>query len=308
MTTHTLPQLEAEALAAVHKLGVPPCPRVLVEIGRELRLECPDVHKIAGLITQDATSSAAILKTVNSAFYGLASKVRSIQQAMAHLGLNRTAYLLAGLLLRNAFPSSDRNALARFWDTSMQLALTAAYFARKLDVVDRDEAHTYGLFREVGAAVLICKFQDYDGVSAQTDDTSGARDTAFEKERYGTDHAVIGAVLARDWQLPEEMSEAILWHHASFVLEQDERPIPDESVCLMAVGLLCDRVLAEHARGQANETMDRQTSAALNALKLSQSRFALLQAEAMALLDDTSVTAMPTLRVRSGSDRCGSRV
>src|SRR5262245_18940768 len=158
MADNTLARLEAEALAAVNTLGVPPCPHVVSKIARELRLEVPDVHKIAELITHDAASSAAILKTANSALHGSSSKARSVQQAIAYLGSSHASYLLASLFSRNAFPSSSKNALVRFWDTSTELALCAAYVAGELGTVDRDEAHTYALFRDVGSAVLICKF------------------------------------------------------------------------------------------------------------------------------------------------------
>lgn len=301
MTKHSLAQLEAEALAAVHKLGVPSCPQVLIEIGRELRLESPDVHKVANLITHDAAGSAAILKTVNSAFYGLSSKARSVQQAIAFLGLNRTAYLLAGLLLRNAFPSSNKRALVRFWDMSTRLALSAAYVARILGTVDRDEAHTYGLFRDVGRAVLICKFDDYEDVSARTNAEPLSGVTVVEKERFGTDHAVIGAVFARDWQLPEEMSEAILWHHADFVLDLNERPIPEESVRLIAIGLLCDCVLADYERPKASDEMLQLTAQALRALNLPESKFSELRAAVMGMLDEAAVKPMPTIRVQAGA-------
>ena len=109
----TLVQLESEALTVPHELGLPPCPHVLLDVGRELRSEAPDVRKVARLIAHDATSAAMILKAVNSPYYGLSNKARSIQQAIAHLGANRTSLLLAGLLLRNAFPSTSRAAICR---------------------------------------------------------------------------------------------------------------------------------------------------------------------------------------------------
>ncbi len=297
MTNYTLAQLEAEALAAVNKLGVPPCPHVLSEIGRELRREAPEVHKIAELITHDATSSAAILKTANSALYGLSSKARSVQQAIAYLGLEHTSYLLASLLLRNAFPSSNKDALLRFWDTSTELALCAAYVASELGTIDRDEAHTYALFRDLGSAVLICKFDDYDEASLQASAESASNIAVAEKERFGTDHAVIGAGLARDWQLPEEMIEAILWHHADNIFDRVERPISDESLRLIAIGALCDRIVDDYEGAKANDATLQLTAKALRVLNVPAPKFEDLQAEATELLDQIDINAMPTIRV-----------
>ena len=297
MADNTLAQLEAEALAAVNALGVPPCPHVVSKIGRELRCEVPDVHKIAELITQDATSSAVILKIANSALYGSSSKARSVQQAIATLGLSHASYVLASLLMRNAFPRPDKGALARFWDISTELALCAAYVAGEVATVDRDEAHTYALFRDLGSAVLICKFDDYDEASRASAE-SGSNIAAAEKARFGTDHAVIGAGLARDWQLPEEMIEAILWHHADEIFERDKRPISEESLRLIAIGALCDRIVNDYEGTKANDATLQLTSRALCVLNLDMPTFEDLQAEATELLDQMDINAMPTIRVQ----------
>jgi HD-like signal output (HDOD) protein len=290
--SHTLARLEAEALAAVHKLGIPPCPQVLADIGRELRGETPDAQKVGNLVTHDASCSAGVLKTVNSPYYGLATKARSVQQAIGYLGVNRTCYLLAGLLLRNAFPTAAKRSMVRFWDTSTQLALTAAYLARVLGQVDREEAHTFGLFRDVGTAVLICKFADYDDVLIRAEGAPTARITALEQGRYGTDHAVIGAVLARDWQLPEEMSEAVLWHHAEFVFELDDCPIPDAALRFIALGMLADRILESYAGKPA-----QPLAAAMQVLDVPTENFPDLEAGAIRMLDEIAIAPAPTLRL-----------
>ena len=297
MADHPLAQLEAEALAAVNQLGVPPCPHVLSEIGRELRREAPDVHKIAELITHDPACSVAVLRTANSALCGLSSKARSVQQAIEYVGLSQASYLLASLLLRNAFPSSNKGALIPFWDTCAELALCASYVASELGTVDRDEAHTYALFRDVGSAVLICKFDDYDDASLLASAESASNIALAEKARFGTNHAVIGAGLARDWQLPEEMIEAILWHHADDIFDRDERPISDESLRLIALGALCDRIVDDYEGTKASDTTIHLTAKALRVLNLPTPKFAVLQAEATELLDQLGINAMPTIRV-----------
>jgi HD-like signal output (HDOD) protein len=272
---------------------------VLAEIGRELRRETPDVQKIANLITHDVANSAMILKTVNSAFFGLDSKARSVQQAIAHLGSQRTATLLAGLLLRNAFADANNRALVRFWGMSTKLALSAAFLARELRVLDRDEAHTFGLFRDVGSAVLICKFGHGEAFADLAPGDGVSRLTVLEKERFGTDHAVIGAVLAKDWQLPEEMSEAILWHHADFVFDASERPISDAALRLIALGALCDKIVAVHMGIRSSPQRDRLTAKALDIIEVPESTFLGLETEAMAALGEIAGGAAATIRIHS---------
>ena len=297
MTQQQFAGLEERAEQIVRRLALPPCPELLARIAQEVRADTPDVRKVGDLVTRDAATAAGVLKTVNSAGYALSRPARSVRQAIGYLGLDRTALLLAALMLRNAFPRSNRPAMLRFWQTSTQAATVAGFLARVLGVAERDEAYTYGLFRDAGSAVLICRCPDYDSVKAAWQPTAGATCTEHEKSRFGADHAVIGAVLARDWHLPEEMSDAILWHHADFVLALDAAPIRIEAVRLIALGVLGDRVLERYRDEPA--ASGGNLDHALRLLWLAERDFADLQVEAMTLLAERDGRPMPTLRLRT---------
>jgi HD-like signal output (HDOD) protein len=299
MTPQEFARLEDYAEAIVRKLQLPPCPDILASMGRELAREHPDVQRIAAEASKDVSSSATLLKTVNSAWYGLANKARSVHQAIAYLGLERTSLLMAGLLLRNVFPSTRRQAMASFWEASTQLSLTLAFYANVLGRTDRDEMHTFGLFRDAGSAVLIQRFEDYDPAAIVADGHFGPSLTELEQARYGTDHAVIGAVLARDWALPDTMCDAILWHHADFVLDMDERPIADPAVEMVALGVLGDRAIERYRGVVQTEASSHVLDAALRTLALDTRRHADFEDEALALLRGIAGQPQPTLRLTS---------
>jgi len=52
--------------------------------------------------------------------------------------------------LRRAFPAASGAAMERFWDRSMRVADVAVGIAARLKNIDKDEAHTYMLFRDCG--------------------------------------------------------------------------------------------------------------------------------------------------------------
>lgn len=299
MTPQEFARLEDYAEAIVRKLQLPPCPDILAAMGRELAREHPDVQRIATEAAKDVSSSATLLKTVNSAWYGLANKARSVQQAIAYLGLERTSLLMAGLLLRNVFPSTRRQAMATFWEASTQLAVTLAFYAKVLGLGDRDEIHTFGLFRDAGSAVLIHRFEDYDPLALGADTPQGPSLTELEQARFGTDHAVIGAVLARDWGLPEAMCDAILWHHADFVLDMEARPITDAAVEMIALGVLGDRAMERYRGGASSDAAGNLLDAALRTLGIDARRYPDLENEALALLGGIAGQPQPTLRLTS---------
>lgn len=299
MTPQEFARLEDFAEAAVRRMQLPACPDILARIGRELARQHPDAQRISVEAARDVSSSAMLLKTVNSAWYGLASRARSVQQAIAHLGLERTSLLLAGLLLRNVFPSTRRQAMARFWEVSTQLAVTLAFVARVLGRSDRDELHTFGLFRDAGSAVLINRFDDYDPLAHPNEPELGPSLTELEQARFGTDHAVIGAVLARDWGLPADMADAILWHHADFVLDMAERPIAESSLAMIALGILGDRMIDRHRGVAASPAAVGVFDAALRTLGLDARSYAEVEGDALAMLGAMDGRPQPTPRLTS---------
>jgi HD-like signal output (HDOD) protein len=108
--------LDQEAEKIVRTIGIPPCPEALTKILRAMRQDDPNFKTIGGLIGSDVGLAAAMLKTVNSPFYGLRTKATSVPQALALLGLQNAAQLVTGLLLRVAF-SGGNEAMEEFWSS-----------------------------------------------------------------------------------------------------------------------------------------------------------------------------------------------
>ncbi|MBK8063294.1 MAG: HDOD domain-containing protein [Betaproteobacteria bacterium] len=207
----------------------------------------PGPAQARALLGADAGLSGALLKTVNSPFYGLSSKATGIQQALSILGLRASANLITGLLLRQSFPAGSGPAMQRFWDSSMRIAETAAGLAGQIGRLNPDEAHTYVLFRDCGMAVMICKFPDYDAVLRACARMPGAELTTSEERRYRYSHARVGYALARGWLLPEPLSKAILMHHELALVAAGHRDAEPANPHLVAFGLLAEQVVSLRA-------------------------------------------------------------
>jgi HD-like signal output (HDOD) protein len=246
MTATTLDSadLEIEAERIARELDIPPCPAILVRFTDEMHEPEPDMRKLAALIGNDVGLSAATLKTVNSSFYGLNRKATNIQQALAILGLRAGANLITGLLLRQAFPVGSGPLMERFWTDSMRIAETAAMISTRVKGINRDEAHTYALFRDCGMPVMIRKFADYATIADGYTDSAGARLLESETTRYGFHHARIGYALARSWLLPEPLCQAILHHHDIDKLMMGHREAEAANRKLVAFGLLAEQIMA----------------------------------------------------------------
>jgi HD-like signal output (HDOD) protein len=244
----TAAALARTAEECVREIRIPPCPEVLARFSTEMRAPSPDLRRLAKLIGTDAGLSASLLKTVNSAFYRLSARASTVQQALSILGLRASANLLAGLMLREAFPvPKDRETertMARFWSGTAELAQCAAGLAGRLRGVAPDEAHTYMLFRDCGIAAMIGQFDDYEDVLDAFLYTPGARVTVMETARYRFNHTRVGYAFTRNWMLPEALCQSILYHHD---FEQLGANVPELGTInhrLIAFGLLAEQIVA----------------------------------------------------------------
>ena len=298
MTAPDFVRLERQAEEAVRKLGLPANPEILGQIGAELRRESPQVRRIGDLVARDVAAAAVILRMVNASAHRTGCPARSVQQAVAFLGFDHTARLLGRLLARDAFPRCVRPSMPRLWRDAARLAHVASCLGRLLGVAAPDEAHTYGLFRDAGSAVLMSRHADYDAIMAEYERAGTISRTDHEKAWFGVDHAVIGAVLARDRHLPEEVSDAILWHHADFVLALEDPPIRREAVRLIALGVLGDRVLAYAGESERELRPAGGFEQALRLFGLDEHAFADVRSEALARLAEWEGRPAHTLRMQ----------
>ncbi len=115
--------IEKEMERVATSIGIPPCPRILLELADEARKEEPDFSKVEKLVTKDVGLSATLIKTVNSPFYGLRNKISSVSQAIIMLGLSMVSRTISGLVLRNVFSGKDQVNMERFWDSSAKFAM-----------------------------------------------------------------------------------------------------------------------------------------------------------------------------------------
>lgn len=236
----------------VLELGIPPCPKILLDISAEIRKDEPDFQRIEKCVGQDVGLSAALIKTVNSPFYGLRSKVHSVMQAIHMLGLTQLSLMLTGMVLRDVLKGMCKVDMERFWDASTKVAIISSYIAGRLPYmvyeqkrrhIDKDEAYTYGLFQDCGIPIMLNQHTAYKETLVTANQSLGRKFTEIEDAEYGQNHAIIGYALAKSWGLPEAMYQAIQMHHEHEVLAKNNNFISAESRDLIAVSLLAERAI-----------------------------------------------------------------
>ena len=243
--------------ALIKSIRIPPRPSLLADLQRELASSEPCPGRIGRIIASDVGMSGALLKLANSSFYGGKRKATSIDQAIIFLGMNQVAALMTGLLARQAIgtdgtDATDNAALASFWDVSSRRAQAMVFLARTLRIGEADVAHTFGLFCDTGVPLLMARFPEYAATFAEAAHDPVRPLTALEDERYSTNHAAIGCLLARNWGLSTDVSWAILHHQDYSVL--DDTATADPIRALVALSLLAESAIQQYqGRGASLE-------------------------------------------------------
>ena len=240
-------------------ISVPPQPQIMVDLQMEQYMPDPDLDVIAKLISQDPGLSGALLKIVNSAHYGLANKIASIQKAVNLLGIRSVINLINAQSIKGEMSDETIVTLNRFWDSTQDVAMTSLTLAKRIGSQTVDESYALGLFHDCGIPLMLKRFPDYMDVleQAYTNASAEHRVVDTENERFDTNHAVVGYFTAKSWRLPEHVTNAIANHHNALAIFQDDSGRNAPLKNMLAVLKMAEHVCESH-RVLGNEPVDHE--------------------------------------------------
>ena len=173
------------------------------------RLRDPDTTpgKIMEVMSIDAQLVGKVMNTVNSTAYSPKSKVQSLDHAIMLMGnadLERIVMIVGS---KAAMPSQThaKFALGDFWRASSRRAVLARELA---DIVQPSKANlsfTAGFLQDLSVPLIVSSKKD-DYMKIFSTAIEEKRDLhTLEHETLGWDHAEVGALIALNWELPEDV-------------------------------------------------------------------------------------------------------
>ncbi|CAM8652408.1 COG1639 Predicted signal transduction protein [Comamonadaceae bacterium] len=257
----------ARAEGPLKDIVIQPCPALLSDLRVEVNREDPEPATIARIASRDVAMAAALIKVANSPIYARSRPAATVAEAVALLGISQTVSILTGFLLRETIQIKSP-LLEHFWETSTRRAYAMGYIARQMYGVNADIAHTCGLFCNVGIPVMLQGIKGYEATLshalAQTEKTV----TEVENEAHRTDHAVVGAIVAKTWRLSPDVAHAVRLHHDFTVLK--DHNIPAKVCTLVAMALLAEHLVALHEGVQQHREWDLHGAECLAHLHVSE--------------------------------------
>lgn len=173
---------------------------------------------LAGVIEKDQAMVGKLLKLANSSFFGVSSRVSDVAHAVMILGFNAVLNAILSMAVIDAFSieKGRHNGLdaTAFWRHSIGVAVTARYLSRGLGGKRNENVFTAGILHDIGKVVMALFFTDRFIELQQAEKTGQATGYLEAEKRYfPLGHAAVGAILARCWNLPEDLTAVIARHH-----------------------------------------------------------------------------------------------
>ncbi len=189
----------------------------------------PDYHmdEVVALIDFDQALTVKLLRAANSAAEASKTKVGTVIEAVLRLGAARILSMAVATgakpLLQNRIPAYglDEGGL---WRHSVAAAVAAEVLPGFCQQEIPPESFTAALLHDVGKLVM-GRFIDPKilGYIQQAQEVEKIGRLEAEMLIIKVHHAELGGLIARHWQLPERVAQAIGYHH--------QPELPHERVC-----------------------------------------------------------------------------
>ena len=183
----------------------------VVEIANNPATSPVDLNKVISL---DPVLMARVLKLINSAYYGVSSKVNSLVRAIIMLGINTVKNLaLSSAVMdtfgrKNQFRALDPQA---FWRHSLGVGVTSKLIAkkRKVESAKLEEYFIAGLLHGIGKIPLNNVLSEEYVQAMSIADRQKLPLYAAERRVFGFDHTFVGARIGEAWKLGNAIQDTI---------------------------------------------------------------------------------------------------
>jgi HD-like signal output (HDOD) protein len=196
-------------------------PDIYLKIRQLMADEYSEIEDFAEVVRLDPNLSLAVLKMVNSAFFGFPKKVENVLQATNLIGIGQLHAIVLGLSAVSTlnWPNSHIK-LKAFWRGSLFTGVLAQLLAKRQKIPKSESMFIKGLLHDVGHMVLYAKFPELTGQAIEI----AKKDSLFiheaECQVFSCHYGDIGAMLLAQWGLSDEYQ---------IPLRQQPHPIPTGS-------------------------------------------------------------------------------
>lgn len=265
--------------------ALPPLPTSAMRVIALIKNPATSVKELETVIGQDPALAASMLRQANSAYYGYARRISSLQEAIVILGFQ----VIQGLAMVSAIAPLLKTKLVGYeieqeglWKHSLLTGMAAKRLCQNRKLPYGDVAFTAGLLHDIGKLIISVYIQEVGTFLLEKVNAAKLSYVDLEEKVIGYNHATVGGFLAKTWNLPEDLVESIKYHHAP--LDAQRHP---ELACIVHVANGLASLLG--IGGGVDSFLNPLQQDALDRLALTESDLELLMADLGEFLVDPTV-------------------
>ncbi len=192
-----------------------PAPQVLPQLLPLLNQPDIDTSKVVDLISYNQSLTGNVLRICNSAYYSRGTTIDNIQHAVTRIGFRQLYDIVVSIIssVTLARPQKGYGVEANeLWDHSVTTALAAQLIAQDAQQ-DQQVVFTAAILHDIGKIVLSVALEDMREQVQKEAGRNGLSPIELEIKLLGVNHAEVGGRLLEKWKLPENLAEAVRFHH-----------------------------------------------------------------------------------------------
>ena len=188
--------------------SLPSIPKVAQELILQFDNPSTSVDSVARNIALDPVIAAKVLRLANSARFRGAREATSVEDAAMRLGFNTLRTLVLASAVTGAFKTDSGFDLKGFWIHTFQVAGICRMLAKQRGAAV-ETAFTCGMMHNIGELLIQTGAPELAAQLNRSGKTDAAQRVALETLQLGFGFPEVGAELARRWQLPKLIQDAI---------------------------------------------------------------------------------------------------
>ncbi len=197
-----------------HSGELPALPKAACHIMAVIEDPRTTATKLESALAMDQALTAKVLRIANSPFYGAVREIKTVSEAIVRLGFVAIRNWTLVTAARSVFLAPGAGMLyQKIWRQSVMSAMAGQLVAQVAGKGDPEAVFIGGLMQNIGQLVLARSHPELFQEILSESSESGRPYHEVEKEILGFDHGALGSLLIQEWNLSQELEEAVRWHH-----------------------------------------------------------------------------------------------
>jgi putative nucleotidyltransferase with HDIG domain len=191
-----------------------PLTHKIVQVANDRRSSAQDLTDVIQL---DPVLTAKVIKMVNSAYFGLPQKVKSLKQTIVMLGINTVKNVALSSSFANNVRIKEKTKLSGddFWQHSLGVATASKLIAKELGIDAKflEEYFIAGLIHDIGKVLINNFFSDEMNQILEISSQKQISITDVERQVLKLTHEEIGIAIGKKWNFEGALLFAVGKHH-----------------------------------------------------------------------------------------------